>query len=186
MSAPAPVLSSQRPDVRPWLPVLLPFTALGLLPWWACLALSASLALSRLGDDSRSISALLVLLAAAAVSGPLLLGTAPDRLLRSGDLFAQAGTVGLLSLASLRALEGGQRRGLLAGAAALLLFPSAAGLVALIVVALGLSGAESRPRLQFPAGGGRSLVAVLGAALIVGTLAALLGLLPSFAPSPAV
>jgi Domain of unknown function (DUF4129) len=184
MSAPTSDLPAQRrPDLRPWLPVLLPFAALGLLPWWVCLALCAALALSRLGDDSRSISALLVLLAAAAVSGPLLLGTAPDRLLHSGNLFAQAAAVGLLSLASLRALEGGQRRGLLPAAAALLLFPNAFGLATLIVVALGLNGADSRPRLRFSQGGGRSLAALLGAALLVGVLALLLGLLPYFAPS---
>ncbi|WP_407569741.1 DUF4129 domain-containing protein [Deinococcus altitudinis] len=176
-----PNAASTRPDLRSWLPALLPFTALGLLPWWCCLALSAALALGRLNDDSRSISALLALLAAVLVSGPLLLGTAPGRLLASGTLFAQAAVVGLLALASLRALENGQRRGLLLPAAALLLFPSPGGLVALLLAGLGLSGPETRPTVRLDRQGGgpnparRMLALPLAAALALAGAGLLLG-----------
>ncbi|WP_407540687.1 DUF4129 domain-containing protein [Deinococcus radiomollis] len=180
-SAPPQHVMETRPDLRPWLGTLLPFTALGLLPWWVCLALSAALALGRLNDDSRSIGALLVLLAAVLVSGPLLLGAAPDRLLASGTLFAQAAGVGLLALASFRALESGQRRGLLSPAAALLLFPSPGGLVALLLAGVSLTGPETRPtvRLDQPASGPgsarRMLALLLGAALALAAAGVLLG-----------
>ena len=168
-------------DLRPWLAALLPFTALGLLPWWVCLALSAALALGRLNDDWRSIGVLLTLLAAVLVSGPLLLGAAPDRLPASGTLFAQTAVVGLLALASLRALENGQRRGLLLPAAVLLLFPSPGGLVALLLAALGLNGPETRPtvRLDQPGAGRnpahRMLALLLAVALALAGVGLLLG-----------
>jgi Domain of unknown function (DUF4129) len=174
MSSPALDLPAQRPDLRPWLTVLIPFTALGLLPWWVCLALSISLALARLNDDSRSVAPLLVLLAAVAVSLPMLLSTAPDRLLRSGNLFAQAAPVGLLALACMRALEHGQRRGLLLPVAALLLFPSPGGLLALLLTGLGLSGAENRPRIRLAAPR-LALIPLLGAALLIAGAALLIG-----------
>ncbi len=161
---------------QPWLGVLLPFTAIGLLPWWVCLALCAALALSTLGEELNSIGALLVLLAAVAVSLPLLFGAAPGRLFASGTLFAQTAVVGLLALASLRALEGGLRRGLLLPAAALLLFPSPLGLPALLIAALGLSGADSRPRLRLESPSrGRTLALVVGAALALVGAGLLLG-----------
>ena len=176
--APVPdsAASPARLSWQPWLSVLLPFTAIGLLPWWVCLTLSASLALSRLGEELNSIGALLVLLAAVAVSLPLLFGAAPGRLFASGTLFAQAAVVGLLALASLRALEGGLRRGLLLPAAALLLFPSPLGLPALLLTALGMSGTEGRPRLRLESPSrGRTLALVLGAALALVGVGALLG-----------
>lgn len=180
MSALAPDL--HRPDPRPWLPVLLPFTAIGLLPWWACLALCAALALSKLDEELNAIGALLTLLAAVAVSLPLLFSAAPGRLLASGTLFAQAAVVGLLALVSLRALEGGLRRGLLLPAAALLLFPSPLGLPALLLAGLGLNGADTHPRLRLESPSrGRTLALALGAALaLVG--AGLLGRVLPAAP----
>ena len=175
---------------HPWLSVLLPFTAIGLLPWWVCLALCAALVLSRQGEELNSIGALLTLLAAVAVSLPLLFGAAPDRLFASGTLFAQTAVVGLLALASLRALEGGQRRGLLLPAAALLLFPSPLGLPALLLAGLGLSGADSRPRLRLESPSlespsrGRTLALVLGAALALLGAGLLLGRLFPSVPVP--
>lgn len=180
-SAPPQHVTETRPDTRPWLGTLLPFTALGLLPWWVCLALSAALALGRLNDDSRSIGALLVLLAAVLVSGPLLLGAVPDRLLASGTLFTQAAVVGLLALASFRALESGQRRGLLLPAAALLLFPSPGGLVALLLAGVSLTGPETRPTVRLdqlangPGSARRMLALLLGAALALAAAGMLLG-----------
>ncbi|ULH15093.1 DUF4129 domain-containing protein [Deinococcus sp. KNUC1210] len=161
--------------LRPWLVVLLPFAASGLLPWWACAALALALALGRVSDDARSIAALLVLLAAVLVALPLL-----PALLPSGTLFVQAAAVGLLSLQALRWLEAGQRRGLLLPAAALLFAPTSLGLAALLLAALGLNGAENRPPQQL--GGRRELWPLL--ALSLGLGAALL-LLPSL-PSPQV
>ena len=185
MSAPSTdqlqTAAATRPTLRPWLAALLPFTALGLLPWWVCLALSAALALGRLNDDSRSIGALLALLAAVLVSGPALLGAAPGRLLASGTLFAQAALVGLLALTSMRALENGQRRGLLLPAAALLLFPGPGGLVALLLAGVSLNGPETRPtvRLDQPASGfspaRRMLALLLAAALALAAAGLLLG-----------
>ena len=176
-STDAPVPDSAASPARlSWLTVFLPFTAIGLLPWWVCLALCAALALSRLGEELNSIGALLTLLAAVAVSLPLLFGTAPDRLPASGTLFAQAAAAGLLALASVRALEHGQRRGLLLPAAALLLFPSPLGLPALLLAGLGLSGAEGRPRLRLESPSrGRTLALVLGAALALLGAGLLLG-----------
>ena len=185
----APVSGRAAPPARlswqPWLSVLLPFTAIGLLPWWVCLALCAALVLSRLGEELNSIGALLILLAAVAVSLPLLFGAAPGRLLASGTLFAQTTVVGLLALASLRALEGGQRRGLLLPAAALLLFPSPLGLPALLLAGLGLTGAESRPRLQLESPSrGRTLALVLGTVLALLGAGLLLGRLFPSVPVP--
>ena len=175
--------SPARLSWQPWLSVLLPFAAIGLLPWWVCLALCAALALSRLSDELNSIGALLTLLAAVAVSLPLLFGAAPDRLLTSGTLFAQAAVVGLLALASLRALEIGLRRGLLLPAAALLLFPSPLGLPALLLTALSLSGADSRPRLRLESPSrARTLVLVLGAALALVGAGVLMGRIFPAAP----
>jgi len=157
--------------------VLLPFTAFGLLPWWVCLTLSAALALGRLNEDARSIGVLLVLLAAVLVSAPLLLGRDPDRLNASGTLFAQAAVAGLLSFASSRALEGGQRRGLLLPAAAVLLFPAPGGLAALLLGGLSLRGAETGPPLRFqrtPGQSRRMLQALLGAVVLLTGGAALL------------
>ena len=63
--------SHARLSWQPWLSVLLPFAAIGLLPWWVCLALCAALALSRLSDELNSIGALLTLLAAQVGPAPL-------------------------------------------------------------------------------------------------------------------
>ena len=183
MSAPG-LASPLRPRLRPWLVVLLPFVALGVLPWWACLALSLSLVLGRLNDDSRSVSALLTLLAAVVVSLPLLLGPDPERLQHSGLLFGQAAAAGLLALASMRALENGQRRGLVLPAAALLLFPQPAGLAALLLSGLGMDGAESRPQLRLGTPSRRIGWALLGAVLLPAALALLLGHVLPAAPSP--
>ncbi|WP_424951227.1 DUF4129 domain-containing protein [Deinococcus sp.] len=176
-TAPPRNAGGTRPYLRPWLAALLPFTALGLLPWWACLALSVSLALGRLNDDSRSIGALIVLLAAVLVSGPLLLGGTPGRLPAAGTLFGQAAVVGLLALASLRALEHGQRRGLLLPVAALLLSPGPGGLAALLLAGLSLNGAETGLRLRLASTGqGRmgwllplTVLLISGAALLLQT-----------------
>ena len=184
MTAPSPTLAARPADWQPWLTVVLPFTALGLLPWWVCLSLSAALALGRLNEDARSVAPLLVLLGAVAVSLPLLFGTGAERLVYSGTLFAEAVAVGLLALASARALNGGQRRGFLAPVAGLLLFPSAGGLLALLLAGLGTGGADARPRLQIgrtPLT--RALRPVLVAALLVSGLALLLG--PVFPALPA-
>jgi|GEM_PF-2491981 len=182
MSAPG-TAPFPRPDARPWLSVLLPFTALGLLPWWVCLTLSAALALGRWTEDARSIGVLLVLLAAVLVSAPLLLGSVPDRLPASGTLFAQAALVGLLSFASQRALEQGRRQGLLLPAAAVLLVPGPGGLAALLLAGLSLRGAETGPPVRFqrtPGQSRRMLQALLGAVLLLTGAAALLGtLLPA-------
>ncbi|GGR12368.1 DUF4129 domain-containing protein [Deinococcus ruber] len=165
--------------LRPWLIVLLPLTAFGLLPWWACTALALALALGRLNDDARSIAALLILLAAVVVALPLL-----PELLPSGTLFVQTAAVGLLSLLSLRWLESGQRRGLLIPAAVLLFAPTSLGLAALLLVALGLNGAESRPTQQL--GGRRELWPLLALALGLGAALLLLPSLPTPSPAPAV
>ncbi len=176
MTAPSPALAARPADWRPWLTALLPFTALGLLPWWVCLSLSAALVLGRLGEDARSVAVMLVLLGAVAVSLPLLFGTGPERLVHSGTLFAQAAAVGLLALVSARELEGGGHRGFLAPVAAVLLFPSAGGLLALLLAALGTGGADGRTRLWI---GGtpltRVLAPVLAAALLASGLALLFG-----------
>ena len=184
MTAPSPALAARPADWRPWLTVLLPFAVLGLLPWWVCLSLSAALVLGRLGEDARSVAVLLVLLGAVAVSLPLLFGTGADRLVHSGTLFAQAATVGLLALASARALDDGQRWGFLAPVAGLLLFPSAGGLLALLLAALGTGGADGRTRLwigRTPLT--RALGPVLAAALLASGVALLFG--PVFPAPPA-
>ena len=174
-----PQCSPQTRTLRPWLVPLLPFAALGLLPWWACTALALALALGRVSEDARSIAVLLALLAAVLVSLPLL----PD-LLRSGTLFVQSAAVGLLSLQALRWLEAGQRRGLLLPAAALLIAPTSLGLAALLLAALGMNGAESRPARQL--GGRRELWPLLALALGVGAALLLLPSLPTSSTAPSV
>jgi Domain of unknown function (DUF4129) len=161
-----PVLSP-APALRPWLSVLLPFTALGLLPWWLCAAQVLALTLARLNDDSRSVGWLLVVLGA---TGAAL--TQWPNLYSTGNLWAFGMALGTGALLSRNLLEGGRWLGLLPGLVVLLVAPTPVGLAALLLSALVLVGMDGRAHrsLDRPA----ALIGVLGVIAVIGALSVLL------------
>ncbi|MFC4455653.1 DUF4129 domain-containing protein [Deinococcus sonorensis] len=157
---------------HPWLAVLLPFTALGLLPWWVCLAQCAALTVGRLNDNARSIGFLLVVLGATAAA----LTRLPD-LISTGTLFVGGALLGAAGLLSLNLLEHGRPIGLLPGTAALLLAPTPVGLIALLLAALSTGGPDGVPARRLDRPG--TLPALLGAVLLLGVLCLLLPAAPA-------
>ncbi|WP_188964098.1 DUF4129 domain-containing protein [Deinococcus aquiradiocola] len=177
------VLSGARGSWVSWLPVLLPFVALGALPWTVCLALSVALAVSRVNEDAEALGGALVLLAATAATLPVLFGTSPDRLPRAGEWFVAGALLGGAALWSMRRMAVGERRALLPGLLVLLVWPSVPGLLAFVLSALGMGGGRgSVTRSLWPARRVTGPVLVLLA--VVGVAGALLaGVLPG--PPPA-
>ncbi|WP_293915404.1 DUF4129 domain-containing protein, partial [Deinococcus sp.] len=161
-------------SLRPWLSVLLPLTALGLLPWSICAAQVLALTLARLSDDSRSVGWLLVVLGATAAAL-----TQWPNLYLTGTFWAYGLALGTGALLSLGVLEGGRWIGMVPGLVVLLVAPTPIGLAALLLSALSLAGMDSRAHRSLERGA--ALVGVLGT--VIG-LVAVVGALSLLLPTP--